>query len=66
MKKKVRFLHYDGYWVAEADNGAVSQGETLEQCRENIIDAISELESFKKMEGSTVLEEFYSDIEVPV
>lgn len=66
MKKKVRFLHYDGYWVAEADNGAVSQGQTLEECRENIIDAISELESYKQTERTRVLEEFYSDIEVPV
>lgn len=66
MKRKVRFLRYDGYWVAEADNGAVSQGKSLEECRENIKDAILELESYKKVETPQYLEEFYTDIEVHV
>ncbi|HOV39769.1 MAG TPA: type II toxin-antitoxin system HicB family antitoxin [Spirochaetales bacterium] len=56
MKRKVRFLHYDGYWIAEADNGAVSQGESLDECRENIKDAMSELDLYKNMylEGLTL------------
>lgn len=47
MRFQVRFKEYDDYWVAEAENGAVSQGATLEECQENIIDAIHLLEESK-------------------
>lgn len=48
MQIKVKFSQFDNYWVAEADNGAVSQGVTLDECRENIKDAIKEMAEFEK------------------
>lgn len=45
MKVKVHFVDFGKYWVAEAENGAVSEGSSLDECRANIIDAISLLES---------------------
>ena len=47
MQVRVKFSQFDTYWVAEAENGAVSQGETLDECRENIMDAIKELALFE-------------------
>ena len=64
MKQKVHFIHYENYWVAEAENGAVSQGSSLGECRENIKDAISEIERFRKDEMPLKKEEFFDEIEV--
>ena len=30
MQVRVKFSQFDGYWVAESENGAISQGETLD------------------------------------
>ena len=47
MKFKVHFINCKDYLVAEANNGAVSEGNTLEECKKNIIDAIRLLEEDK-------------------
>jgi predicted RNase H-like HicB family nuclease len=62
MRFQVRFKEYEGYWVAEAENGAVSQGSTLEECQENIIDAIQLLEESK--ETPIVKQELVQEVEV--
>ena len=62
MRFQVNFTEYHDYWVAEAENGAVSQGATLEECRENIIDAIHILEESK--EPLNAKQEFIQEVEV--
>ncbi|MFW5799371.1 MAG: hypothetical protein ACOCV8_01045 [Spirochaetota bacterium] len=66
MKFKVHFINCKDYWVAEADNGAVSQGYSLEECKTNIIDAIRLLEEEEKSTSQTdeIVEEFDDEIEV--
>jgi predicted RNase H-like HicB family nuclease len=64
MKFKVHFTEYEGYWVAEAENGAVSEGKTLEECRSNISDAIAELE--RDPENIKIRSEVEEVLEVPV
>jgi predicted RNase H-like HicB family nuclease len=63
MQVRVKFSQYDGYWVAEAENGAVSQGKTLEECRENILDAVKELATHDDT-GTTLLSERVEVLEV--
>jgi len=65
MKFHVKFSKYDHYWVAEADNGAVSQGASIEECRINISDAILLLEEDKKLPRDFV-ERIEEDLEVAV
>jgi predicted RNase H-like HicB family nuclease len=64
MKVKVHFINYDEYWVAEAENGAVSQGLTLSDCRTNIKDAIKLLDEKNEESLSKALEEFDELVEV--
>lgn len=66
MKIKVYFLNYENYWVAEAENGAISQGRILAECRENIKDAIVLLDESIEDSKTTVIEEFDEVIEVAV
>ncbi len=68
MKFKVHFINCKDYWVAEANNGAVSQGSTLEECKKNIIDAIRLLEEDKKIASkeNEIIEEFDDEIEVVI
>ena len=42
MKIKATFIKDDGWWIAWTEDvpGALTQGETLEEARENLIDAI--------------------------
>ncbi len=42
-KYQVNFLHRDEWWVAWTDDvpGALTQGKTLDEARENLIDAIA-------------------------
>jgi predicted RNase H-like HicB family nuclease len=63
MQVRVKFSQYDGYWVAEAENGAVSQGKTLEECRENILDAVKELATHHET-GATLVSERVEVLEV--
>ncbi|MFO1524377.1 MAG: hypothetical protein U1F16_00205 [Turneriella sp.] len=56
MQFQVKFSQFKGYWVAEAGNGAVSQGVTLDECRENIRDAIKELADYEKTENPKLAE----------
>jgi predicted RNase H-like HicB family nuclease len=68
MKFKVHFINCKDYWVAEANNGAISQGYTLEECKSNIIDAIRLLEEDKKIASkeNEIIEEFDDEIEVVI
>ncbi len=68
VKFKVHFINCKNYWVAEADNGAVSQGYSLEECKKNIIDAIRLLEEDKSFHNTKddILNDFYDEIEVIV
>ena len=56
MQIRVKFSQFDGYWVAEAENGAVSQGETLDDCRDNIRAAIRDLAEHEEKEHPVLSE----------
>lgn len=56
MHIRVKFSQFDSYWVAEAENGAVSQGETLDECRENIKAAIRDLAAHEEQEHAAISE----------
>jgi len=56
MQFQVKFSQFKGYWVAEAGNGAVSHGVTIDECRENIRDAIKELVDYEKTENPKLAE----------
>ena len=46
MQIKAVFVKDGGWWVAWTDDipGAMTQGTTIEEARENLIDAISEIQ----------------------
>ncbi|MBN8219824.1 MAG: hypothetical protein J0L53_02820 [Spirochaetes bacterium] len=65
MQVRVKFSQFDGYWVAESENGAISQGETLDECRDNIRAAIRDLAEFEEKEHP-VLSEKVEVLEVAI
>lgn len=63
MKVKATFVKDSGWWVAWTDDvpGAMTQGKTLEEAKENLIDAVKEMmqpvDISKLPEKEVVLEE---------
>lgn len=63
MKIKATFIKDDGWWIAWTEDvpGALTQGETLEEARENLIDAVrmiqEPLDLSQLPEGRIVVEE---------
>lgn len=66
MKVKATFIKDGEWWVAWTDDipGAMTQGKTIEEAKENLIDAISEMQKPVDLSLLPKREVFLEEIEV--
>ncbi|QWR78793.1 type II toxin-antitoxin system HicB family antitoxin [Candidatus Magnetomonas plexicatena] len=66
MKIKALFVKDGDWWVAWTDDvpGAMTQGQTIEEARENLIDAIMEMQKPYSIETLPKREVILEEIEV--
>ncbi|MBF0457431.1 MAG: type II toxin-antitoxin system HicB family antitoxin [Nitrospirae bacterium] len=66
MKIKAVFVKDGDWWVAWTNDvpGAVTQGKTIEEARENLLDAISEMQKPFDLESLPKREVILEEIEV--
>ncbi len=66
MKVKATFVKDGDWWVAWTDDvpGAMTQGKTIEEARENLIDAIAEMQKTVDLTALPKREIILEEIEV--
>ncbi|MBF0607574.1 MAG: hypothetical protein SFH39_10020 [Candidatus Magnetobacterium sp. LHC-1] len=66
MKIKASFVCHDQWWIAWTDDvpGAMTQGKTIEEARENLIDAVREMQMPCDIDKLPKLEVFVEEMEV--